>query len=116
MEWPEADNFLRYAHPPDNPSAEFTRWSYEDKSEWTSLMNRADEAWARYQDHRAGGTENQRERNQAYFALEQCNWGAMHTLPTVYSVRQRWWTDEVDVRMVGPMGRQTFNDVTISRD
>jgi hypothetical protein len=34
----------------------------------------------------------------------------------VYSVRQRWWTDDVDVRMVGPMGRQTFDGVTISRD
>jgi hypothetical protein len=116
MEWPEADNFLRYAHPPEDPAGQFTRWSYEDKSEWTPFMNRADEAWSQYQDHRAGGPENQRQRNQAYFALEQCNWAAVHTLPTVYSIRQRWWTDDVDVRMVGPMGRQTFNTVTISRE
>jgi peptide/nickel transport system substrate-binding protein len=116
MEWPEADNFLRYAHPPDDPAGQFTRWSYEDNSEWTPLMNRADEAWEHYSNNRAGGPQNQRERNQAYLALEQCNWGAMHTLPTVYSVRQRWWTDDVDVRMVGPMGRQTFNTVTIDRE
>lgn len=116
MEWPEADNFLRYAHPPDDPAGQFTRWSYENRDDWTPLMNRADEAWDHYSDHRAGGPENQRERNQAYLALEQCNWGAMHTLPTVYSVRQRWWTDDVDVRMVGPMGRQTFNTVTIDRE
>jgi peptide/nickel transport system substrate-binding protein len=116
MEWPEADNFLRYAHPTEDPAAQFTRWSYEDKSAWTPLMNRADDAWGQYQSARAGGAENQRQRNQAYFALEQCNWGAVHTLPTVYSVRQRWWTDDVDVRMVGPMGRQTFNTATISRE
>jgi len=116
MEWPESDNFHRYFHPADVPEAMLSRWTYEDESEWTPFMKRADEAWQHYLEHKGPGAENQTERNESYVTIEQCNWASVQALPTVYTVRQRWWTEDVNVRMAGPMGRQTYNMLTLDRE
>jgi peptide/nickel transport system substrate-binding protein len=117
MEWPESDNFLRFLHPYEDPSFMFTRWTFEDESEWTDLMETADEAWFEtYVPNKGPGEDNQLARNEAYYVLEEVNWGSVQELPTTHTVTQRLWNPEVDVRMAGTMENQTFDSVTIERD
>jgi peptide/nickel transport system substrate-binding protein len=117
MEWPESDNFLRFLHPYEDPSFMFTRWTFEDQSQWTDLMRTADEAWFdTYVPNKGPGEQNQLKRNEAYYVLEEVNWGSVQELPTTHTVRQRLWSQDVDVRMAGSMENQTFDRVTIDRD
>lgn len=112
MEWPESDNF----HPAADPASMVVRWSREDECELTPFMKRADEPWQRYREHPGPGSENQRERNEAYITIEQRNWASLQASATVYAVRRRFWTDDVNVRKAGPMGRRTYNTLTLDRD
>ncbi|MDX1747273.1 MAG: hypothetical protein R3324_15155, partial [Halobacteriales archaeon] len=59
---------------------------------------------------------NQLARNEAYYVLEEVNWGSVQELPTTHTVSQRLWSQDVDVRMAGTMENQTFDTVTIDRD
>jgi len=116
MEWPEADNFLRFLHA-GNPGTAFTRWGFEDRDRWNDFMLAADNAWEdRYAPNKAPGEENQRERNVAYRIIEQMNWASVQELPVIHATTQRFWYPEVKVRMNGTMENQTFNTLQLERE
>jgi peptide/nickel transport system substrate-binding protein len=81
------------------------------------LMPVADTAWEEhYEPHTGAGEENQQQRNIAYYTIEEVNWETVQEMPTVHSVTQRLWSQDVNIRMAGTMENQAFNTVTIERD
>ena len=114
MEWPESDNFLRFLHPTaDKPM--FTRWNPPEE-EWNQYHQTAENAWQQYLENKGPGEDNQVARNEAYRAIEEMNWASIQELPLVYSLSQRFWYDDVDVRMFGTMEDQTFDTLTLTRE
>jgi peptide/nickel transport system substrate-binding protein len=80
-------------------------------------MQVADDAWNEtYKPNRGAGGDNQLARNKAYYTLEEINWATVQELPTVHTVTQRLWSQDVDVRMAGTMEDQTYNTLTIDRE
>jgi peptide/nickel transport system substrate-binding protein len=85
--------------------------------DFTPLMQVADDAWNEtYKPNRGAGGNNQLDRNEAYYVLEEINWATVQELPTVHTVTQRLWSQDVDVRMAGTMEDQTYNTLTIDRE
>jgi peptide/nickel transport system substrate-binding protein len=85
--------------------------------DFTPLMQTADDAWNEtYKPNRGAGGNNQLDRNEAYYVLEEINWATVQELPTVHTVTQRLWSQDVDVRMAGTMEDQTYNTLTIDRE
>ena len=115
MEWPEADNFLRFLHPHEDPSFMFTRWTYEDPSEYNDNMQTAQAAWEKYTENKGPGETEQAARNEAYLTIEEMNWASVQELPMYHPVAERWWYDDVEVRMHGTMGDQVFNQLRLDR-
>ncbi|WP_435130138.1 ABC transporter substrate-binding protein [Halobaculum sp. D14] len=115
MEWPESDNFLRFLHA-GNPSSAFTRWGGDSGHHNDEYVNTARNAWTQYYQPNTGpGTAAQQKRNKAYTIIEEMNWASVQELPTVHTVSQRLWYDDVDVRMYGAMENQTFNRLELQR-
>ncbi|MFB6362293.1 MAG: ABC transporter substrate-binding protein [Halobacteriales archaeon] len=115
MEWPESDNFLRFLHPHDDPSFMFTRWTYQDESKYNKFMQIAQEAWRKYSNNTGPGQVQQAVRNEAYLTIEEMNWASVQELPMYHPVAERWWYDDVEVRMHGTMEDQVFNNLRINR-
>jgi peptide/nickel transport system substrate-binding protein len=86
-------------------------------ADFDDLMPVADDAWdERYKPNTGAGEEQQAERDIAYYILEEINWETVQELPTVHSVTQRLWSQDVNVRMAGTMESQTYNTLTIERE
>ncbi len=113
MEWPESDNFLRFLHPHDDPTFMFTRWTYNDPSKYNQFMETAQEAWRQYTQNKGPGDAQQIARNKAYITIEEMNWASVQELPMYHPVAERWWYDDVEVRMHGTMGDQVFNTLRL---
>lgn len=112
LEWPEADNFLRFLHP--STSSSFTRWGQWDGGS-TKYTERSEDFWQNYLDNRAPTDSAQKARNRDYIGIEECNWYGVAELPIRHGLDQRFWYDDVDVQMYGPMTNQQFNHVKINR-
>ena len=70
LEWPEADNFLRFLH--TSTSSSFTRWGQYKGGE-SKYTKRAESAWQDYLNHRSPSDANQKARDKDYLAIEECN-------------------------------------------
>ncbi|MFB6104144.1 MAG: ABC transporter substrate-binding protein, partial [Halobacteriaceae archaeon] len=126
MEYPSASNFLRFLHA-GSPGTAFTRWGKEGESGPTGqsrnglvyasdqYVNTASQAWQnQYLPNRGEGEQAQQGRFEAYQTIEEMNWASVQELPTVHPIDQRFWHQNVDVKMYGVMENQTFDDVTKS--
>jgi peptide/nickel transport system substrate-binding protein len=113
MEWPESDNFLRFLRPYDDPSGMFTRWTFEDKSKYTDLMEFAKETWGRYQENKGPSEDEQEIRDEVYLTMEEVNWESVQEFPLVHGSTQRFQQQRVNVRMAGTMENQKLNRLTL---
>lgn len=112
MEWPEADNFLRFLHP--STSSSFTRWG-QWKGGKTKYTKRSEQFWQNYLQNRAPTKAAQKARNKDYIGIEECNWYGVAELPIRHGLDQRYWYKDVDVQMYGVEHNQQFNHLTINR-
>lgn len=106
LEWPAADNLLRYLHP---SSKGFSRWR------GTESAKRAEDAWETYLHNRGRGKKAQNARNRAYRTIEKANWDAVAELPVRHGVEQRFWYDWANVPMYGPMLSQQYTTAELDK-
>ncbi len=94
LAYPSPADTLRLAHPTES---NFTRWGDVDgKGPQTEAATRASEAWARVQDNLGPSEAEQQARNEAYLAIEECNWEDVPALLDYHPVAQQYWYDAVD--------------------
>ena len=111
MEYPGPENFLRFLWG-SNPSGQFTRWGADGSYHDEALRQTALDAW---ESNYAAEDATEESRAEAFQTIEEVNWASVQELPTVHTVTQRFWSQDVDVEMFGVMENQTFTDLTVSR-
>jgi peptide/nickel transport system substrate-binding protein len=94
LAYPSPADTLRLAHPTES---NFTRWGDVDgKGPQTEAATRASEAWATVQDNLGPSESARQARNEAYLAIEECNWEDVPALLDYHPIDQQYWYDTVD--------------------
>ncbi|MFW5965300.1 MAG: ABC transporter substrate-binding protein [Halodesulfurarchaeum sp.] len=115
-DWPEADNFLQFAYPPNTDTSESDPIVYINWSEETGdAAGDATEAWETVQDNPAPTEEHQQARNEAYRTLEEAMWEDVPFTYLYHPLGELFSYDWLDMDPYGSMGPswQKYNQVSI---
>lgn len=115
-DWPEADNFLQFAYPPNTDTSEPDPVVYINWSEETGdAAGQATEAWNRVQDNSQPTDAAQQARNEAYVELEEAMWEDVPFAYLFHPLGELFSYDWVDLEPYGSMGPswQKYNKASV---